>query len=198
MYMEIIEIILRHWAWPIFLFVIIMIFRKQISEFLQRLKTFKISSMGVEAVIPTEQKVEEIKKPLPPEKEIIKDVGEEYGKTITDKYIEILEKYIFERTLNVIYGTQMDLLESLLKKGTLGEKYNDLKRFYYYFHIRSKFMTNTTETDYFGFLKELGYIEYIGEGEEQIVKITPLGVDFLSHVKKLYPTTYRNRPSMKF
>jgi len=173
-------------------------FREPIFEFLKRLKTLKIFSAVLETGIPPEQKVEEIKKPLTPEKEIIKDVEEEDRKIMTNKYKELSENYIFELTLNAIYGTQMDLLEFLSKKRTLGEKYSDLSRFYHYFLIRSKFMTTATETKYFRFLKAMGYIEYVGEGEEQIVKITPLGLDFLSYVKRLYPTTYKDRSGMKY
>ncbi len=73
-----------------------------------------------------------------------------------------------------------------------------LKKFYYYFIVRSKLVVTTTETKYFEFLKDMRYIEYVGEGEEQIVKITPLGLNFLSYVKELYRTTYRDRPGMKF
>ena len=196
--MEIIEIVFRYWPWPILVFVFIMMFKKQISEFLQRLKTLKIFGTVLETGIPPEQKAEEIKKQLTTEKEIIKDVEEEDKKIMTKKYTELFENYIFELTLNAIYGTQMDLLEFLSKKRTLGEKYSDLSRFYHYFLIRSKFVTTATETKYFRFLKAMGYIEYVGEGEEQIVKITPLGLDFLSYVKRLYPTTYKDRPGMKF
>ncbi len=205
--MEIIEIMyrLRDWAWPFVALIFIIIFNKPIFEFLLRLKTLKIFGMGVEAAIPVEQKVEEIKKSLPPEEEIIKDIEEEDRETITKKYIEILKKYKehledykFELTLNLIYGTQMDLLEYLSKRETLRAKYSDLNRFYNNFLIRSKFATTTTITKYFGFLKKLRYIEYVGEGEEQIVKITPNGLDFLSYVKKLYLTTYKDRPGMKF
>ncbi len=196
--MEIIEIVFRYWPWPILVFVFIMMFKKQISEFLQRLKTLKIFGTVLETGIPPEQKKEEITKSLPLEKEIIKDVGEEDREIITKKYTELLEKYTFELTLNAIYGTQMDLLEFLSKKGTLGEKYSGLKRFYYYFIVRPKLVVTTTETKYFGFLKDMEYIEYVGEGEEQIVKITPIGLDFLSYVKRLYPITYRDRPGMKF
>lgn len=196
--MEIIEIVFRYWPWPILVFVFIMMFKKQISEILQRLKTLKIFGTVLETGIPPEQKKEEIAKSLPPEKEIIKDVGDEDREIMTKKYTELLKKYLFELTLNVIYGTQMDLLESLSKKGTLGEKYNDLKKFYYYFIAKSKLVVTTTETKYFEYLKGVRYIEYVGEGEEQIVKITPLGLNFLSYVKELYLKTYRDRPGMKF
>lgn len=196
--MEIIEIMFRYWPWPIVFLIFIIIFREPIFEFLKRLKTLKIFSAVLETEIPAEQKVEEITKSLPPEKEIIRDVGEEDRKIMTKNYIELLEKYKFERTLNIIYGTQMDLLESLSKKETLGKKYNDLKRFYLIFIVQSKLVVTKTDTEYFGFLKNMRYIEYVGKGEEQIVKITPHGLDFLSYVKKLYPETYRDRPGMKF
>jgi len=200
--MEILEFCLRYLAWPFAVIYLgrffIIKFGEPISNFLQRIIVAKGYGVSFEAGIPLDQQEEEITKLLPPEEEIKKDIGEEYVKKTRDKYMELLEKYLFERTLNVIYGTQMDLLEFLLKKGTLGEKYSNLKRFYFYFIVRSKLAVTRTETQYFGFLKNLEYIEYVGEGEEQIVKITPDGLDFLSYIKRLYPTTYRDRHGMQF
>lgn len=199
--MEIFEFCLRYLAWPAaFVYLgrfFIIKFGEPISNFLQRIIIAKGYGVSFEAGIPPDQQKEEITKSLPPEEEIRKYVGEEDIKIMTKKYSELFEKYIFELTLNAIYGTQMDLLEFLSKKRTLGEKYSDLSRFYYYFLTRSKLVT-TTPPEYFGFLKAMRFIEYVGEGEEQIVKITPLGLNFLSYVKKLYPITFRDRPGMQY
>jgi len=193
--MKILEFFLRYLAWPAAIVYLgrffIIKFGEPISNFLQRLIIAKGYGVSFEAEIPPEQRK---KISLPQSKEeIIKDIGRGDKRIIT-KYIELLEKYKFEQTLHAIYGTQMDLLESLSKKRTLGEKYSDLKRFYYYFIVRSKLVVKTTETNYFGFLKNMGYIKYVGEDDERIVTITPHGLNFLSYIKELYPTIYKYRP----
>lgn len=190
--MEIIEIMyrLRDWAWPIFLFVIIIIFKKQISEFLKRLKTLKIFSMDVEAAIPEKQKAEEIKELLPSKEEIEKWRFEK----IINEYIKLFNRYQFERTFNIIFGTQIDLLEHLLIKGTSGERYIELRYFYDEFIRRTSLFSYKME-EYIGFLKIMGYVEYVGEGYKMIVKITEYGRNFLSYIKEQHPRKYRYKPS---
>lgn len=191
--MEIIEIILRHWAWPIFLFVIIMIFRKQISEFLQRLKTLKISGTVLETRIPAEQKTIEIKKSLLKSKEEIKKSVKEKNSTtesLVRKYYKLLKKYKYEKILNSIYGTQLDLLKHLSRRGTVGDKYINLRNFYDGYCRQLQMISSTAPPPmikYLEFLENSELIKYVGEGDERIVKITPLGNGFLSYIKDQYP-----------
>jgi len=184
--MKIIGIILRYWVWPIFLFIIIMIFKKQISEFLQRLKTFKISSIGVEVGAASEQQKRETKKPFPPKEEI----GRWHFEKVINEYIKLFNKYQFERTFNIIFGTQIGLLEHLLIKGTLGEKYIGL-RYFYNECIRRTGLFSYKMEEYIGFLKNMRYVEYVGEGYQMIVKITEYGRNFLSYIKEQYPQKYK-------
>lgn len=196
---EIVELIymLRHWAWPIVFFIVflifIMMFKKQISEFLQRLKTLKIFGTVLETGIPPEQQVKRVKKSLPKSREEIgMSIKKKNAKSklALKEYSMLLEKYGYEKSFNSIYGSQIDLLEHLLKKETLGEKYINLRNFYnrYYIQWKSKYTAKPTSMEtYLEFLEGYGYIKYVGEGYERIVKITQRGNDFLSYIKDQYP-----------
>jgi len=99
-------------------------------------------------------------------------------------------EYWFERTFNIIYGTQIDLLEYLSAKGTDGDRYVNLLVFYNEFVKRSG-LASTQMADYLGYLHSMRFVEYRGEGSDLIVKITPYGVNFLSYIKGQYPSTYK-------
>jgi len=176
-------------------------FRKPILEFLQRLKTVTIpGGGGLEAATPTEQKIKEIKKASPKLeaeiKEIKKDkVRENSAELLWKEYKKLSDKYLYERNLNSIFGTQLDLLEYLSRRGTSGEKYINLKNFYDEFckRVQLRFPNSTPPLmiKYFEFLETCKYIKYIGVGDERIVKITSRGNDFLSYIKDQYPDKYR-------
>ena len=81
------------------------------------------------------------------------------------------------------------MLEHLSKKGNLGDKYINLRIFYNEFLRRLRKISNTalmTMIDYLRNLKRMGYIEYFGEGDELSIRITPLGDNFLSYIRKQY------------
>jgi len=96
---------------------------------------------------------------------------------------------------NVIFGTQMDLLKHLSKKGTLGEKSINLMSFYNEclkrWRLRFPVGTSPTIINYLEFLENMGYIKYVGECYERIVKIKPHDNGFLSYIKDQYPAEYR-------
>ena len=64
--------------------------------------------------------------------------------------------------------------------------------FYNEFVKRSK-LVSTQMADYIGFLEDGRFIEFVGEGSELNVKITPHGINFLSYIKGQYPVTYKYR-----
>jgi predicted transcriptional regulator len=85
------------------------------------------------------------------------------------------------------------LLEHLSIKGSEGDKYINLVSFYNEFVKRSS-SSSVQMADYLKFLKDTGFIEFVGEGSELSVKIFPYGVDFLSYIKQIYALTYKYRP----
>jgi len=105
--------------------------------------------------------------------------------------MKLLKTYTFEQSFNIIYGTQIKLLEHLSKKGALGDKYSNLENFYLDFFMRTEGKTTTTREDHLGFLEGKRYIKYVGKGDERIVKITPHGNNFLSYIKEQYKFLYK-------
>ena len=190
---EIIEIMdrLSDWAWPFFALIFIIIFNKPIFEFLKRLKTLKIFGTVLETrTAPKQPKgmllpqvKEELEKSVEKEKDSVK--------FLFNQYMKLFKTCTFEQNFNIIYGTQIKLLEHLSKKGALGDKYTNLENFYWDFFMRTGGKTTTTREGHLGFLEMERYIEYASEDDEQIVKITPHGNNFLSYIKKRYKLLYK-------
>ncbi|MBA7661792.1 hypothetical protein ES703_69812 [subsurface metagenome] len=164
--METIEIFLRYLTWPIVILIFFKIFKKPVFEFLKRLETASAYGVSVKAGIPPDpdQQIKEIKKSLPSEEEIKEGAKKKgFEAFLLKKYKKLSKEYKYEMTFNVIFGTQMNLLEYLSKKGTSGEKYTNLMGFYNEclkrWRLRYPIGTLPTITNYFGFLKNMGYIK---------------------------------------
>src|SRR5262249_12954686 len=99
----------------------------------------------------------------------------------------------YERAFNLIYGTQIQLLQDLATKGTAGEAYTNLAIFYEEFRRRAADSTNYQMPDYVRFLHQLGFIEYFGEESNFRVRITPTGLGFLSYIRAEYPFFYEQK-----
>lgn len=193
--MEKLEILLRYLtSWPVVVLILgvcfIIKFREAINNLIQRIT--KVYGVAIKAGIPPEQQTEKIEKSLPSEEEIKKSVKKkDLEKVLLKGFIKLSNEIKYERTFNMIYGSQIELLEYLSKKGTLGEKYINLRSFYNYSikRWRSRFPTGTPPKiiSYFGFLEKMGYIKYLGKGDKRIVKITPHGNDFISYMIDRYP-----------
>jgi len=198
--MQTAEIILRYLEvflkWPVIVFIIIIIFIKvfknEISDFFRRI--FKGEAMGIRfEAMPSEQQ-KEAKEVLPAKtKSEIEAYIKDNPQLVIIEYMELFNRYFFERTFNIIYGTQIDLLEYLSEKGEGGEKYINLVSFHKE-HIRRFGKSSTQMADYLGYLKKSRFIKYEGEENELNVKITPYGIDFLSYIKTYYPFMYKYKP----
>jgi len=198
--MQIAEIILRYFEvflkWPVIILIVAIIFfslfKEPISDFLRRIIKAEAYGARLEASNPSEQHIETKKsfssKPENEIEEFIRSKPKEAVKEI----IRLWNGYIFERTFNVIYGTQIDLLEHLSDKGSNGEKYVNLAVFYKEFITRAKFAV-VQMADYLGYLKNSGFVEFVGEGSEMSVKIMPYGIDFLSYIKTNFLSMYKNK-----
>lgn len=197
MWIEIMEIIFSNLTWPLLILIFIIMYKKPIFEILQRLKTLKISGTVLETRIPAEQKTKEIKKSLPKSKEEIKKSVKEKNsttKSLLREYAKLLKKYKYEKILNSIFGTQLDLLEHLSRRRTVGDKYINLRIFYDGYCRQLQLISSTAPLPmikYLEFLENSGFIEYVGEGDERIVKITPLGNGFLLYIKDQYPAEFK-------
>lgn len=112
---------------------------------------------------------------------------------IAKHQVRLYNSYWFERAFNLIYGSQLDLLEHLQSKGDVGEKYVNLLPFFQAFLKRGG-TPNTQLADYLEFLRSMKFIEYYDRDGEQHARITPYGVDFLSYLRAEYPAGYRFKP----
>jgi len=178
-------------SWPFITLLIVLVFKDAISNFLNRLVKGKgPGGWQFEAATPSEQRKEIKDTPQPQSENEIEKYVKENPKDVIKEYQKAINTIWFERAYNIIYGTQMALLEYLATKGTKGEKYINLTMFYNDFLKRSKFI-NTQIADYLGFLKDALFIDYIGSDNDITVRITPYGVNFLSYIKLQYPVAYK-------
>ena len=179
--------------WPLVVIISIFLFRKQISDFLSRLIRGKIGNLFVEATPPKQEKVIIENNNKNPLIKMMKDDPE-------GAYHEILklyEDYFYERSFNIIYGTQIDLLEHLNKKPDKSEKYNFIFTKYYLKHLGTKLKPKKPYNQYLDFLEINKFIEILNVDKgysERILKITPSGIKFLFYIKNHYPERYKNKP----
>jgi hypothetical protein len=108
---------------------------------------------------------------------------------VVEDYLRVFNGYRYERAFNALYGTQIDLLQYLASKGTDGEAYTNLAPFYEEFRRRAG-ETRYQMPDYVRFLQINGLIEYVGDQINPRVRITPVGLGFLSYIRAEYPAVY--------
>lgn len=199
--------------WPLAVFALgltgMLLFKKPISNFLSRI--ISAGGYGIQLSAASPQSQAAAKKPGVPElvnvvesqppvpqqgphmvpTQAIQYVQQHPAQAV-EEYIRIFNAYRYERALNQIYGTQIDMLQYLSTKGTEGDAYTNLAIFYEEFRRRagdSKYQM----PDYVRFLHTLGFIEYFGDEPNFRVRITPAGLGFLSYVRGEYPLTYDKR-----
>ena len=161
-------------------------FKESVNDFFRRFVEGEAYGVKVKAATPSDQRKE------------VKDAQQftnlndverhivENPKAVIVEYQKLLNGFRWERAFNLIYGTQLKLLEYLEQKGSAGDKYVNLLPFYNEFVRRSK-LSATQYADYLGFLRDSQFIELSGPDNDLVVKITPYGVDFFSYLKGQYP-----------
>lgn len=196
--MEITNIILQFlkvlFSWPVITLVLVIsflkLFKGPISSFIRRFIKGEAYGVKIEASSPTEQRKEAEKLPQIQPEYVLEKYIKENPKEVIKDLIDITKKYHFERIFNIIYGTQISLLDYLNTRGDIGDKYINLVTYYNDYILRSKLFSAKIE-DYFGFLSAMRLIEFYGERSNLSLRITPLGINFLSHIKIEYPATYK-------
>ena len=191
------EIILQYlqivFNWPLVAIISIFLFRKQISDFVSRLIRGKIGIFSAEATPPKQEKIIVENNEKNPLIQMMKDDPE-------NAYHEILklyEDYFYERSFNIIYGTQINLLDHLNKKPDKSEKYNFIFVKFYFKHLGKKPKIKKPYNQYLDFLEINKFIEILNVDKgysERILKITPSGIKFLFYIKNHYPERYKNKP----
>jgi hypothetical protein len=103
------------------------------------------------------------------------------------EYQKAYNSFQWERVLNLIYGTQIDLLVHLSNLGDAGDKYTNLYRF----HAQHQSLAKSTKypfADYILFLKQTNLIRL--DEPTGSVSITPFGIAFIDHIRAWYPNTW--------
>jgi hypothetical protein len=200
---QIAELVLRYLdvllRWPLAIFALGltgMLLFKPISDFLSRITSAGGYGIQLSAASPQSQAAEikpgaaelanvvENQPPVPQQgppmvpPQAIQYV-QQHPAQVVEEYLRVFNAYRYERALNQIYGTQIDMLQYLATKGTEGDAYTNLAVFYEEFRRRaadSKYQM----PDYVRFLHTLGFIEYFGDQPNFRVHITPAGIGFLS------------------
>ncbi len=186
-------------SWPIVSLVLGIIFLKwfknPISDFFRRFVRGEAYGVRIEASPPSEQRKEAKEVSYSSQDEFEKYI-EKNPKKVIEEYSELLNRYQFERHFNIIFGTQIELLEYLSTKENDGDKYINLVVFYNNFTrlVKSVSTNSIKMEDYFGFLVDTHYIEFIGENRDSSIKITQQGLNFLSYIRTQYSSTYKYKP----
>ncbi len=184
-------------SWPVVVLVLglifIFTFKAQISSFLSRITEGDVYGMKFKASSSQDQSGDsEIEPPSPPDNDVKKWVVENPDKAI-EEYQRVFNSYKWERAMNLIYGTQVDMLEFLSKKGDEGVMYIDLA-FFHAEHQRRMQSTSYQMPDYMNFLQQHGFIDVEGADHDLKIKVTPYGLSFLSYIKATYPDTWNKKP----
>lgn len=188
------------WGWPlvilIIFFTLIKLYRSNFSELLNRIKSGSGFGVTVElegrkdAQLSVGAKEDDVG---PQVSEIEKYIIDN-PKLVIREYLQVRNTAHFERCFNLIFGSQVRLLEDLEARGSTGAAYIDLVQ---YFMIFSEAIgdTKTQYADYLGFLVNYcAFIEYSEKsGNDIIVRLTPYGADFLSYLRIQYKNAYRNK-----
>jgi len=108
------------------------------------------------------------------------------------EYKRLLLNYNFERLFNIIYGTQILLLEYLSSRSGETVALTQLAQFHLMYLSKPK-ATSYELQDYVNFLVTYGVIAVAGVPNQQTYSLTPHGVQFLAYIKTNYPLGWFNR-----
>lgn len=142
--MEISRIILDYvkviLGWPVIILILVLIFIKRfygpMCDFFRRLTKAEAYGVRVEATQQKELKEGGDKLSIKTEDELRAYIKEKPDEVI-ELCLRLISSFHFEKTYNLIYGTQIDLLEHLQQQGSAGEKYINLAIYYNEFVKRS-------------------------------------------------------------
>lgn len=177
-------------VWPIVALIIVLLFQEELKGLVRNVVALRVPG-GFEAKISQQKPPEET-----PEisNELKKGGVAELRKTGVDES-ELMNRVAslqvalhFERTYNLIFGSQIRLLESLERAGPSGRTYEDVVSGYQSEGVTSIFLSSYPLKDYLGFLEVSGLVRTVDEAGRRSVEITPMGMGFLGYTRALrYP-----------
>lgn len=199
--MEIAELVLRYvdvlLDWPLLTFILVFLallwLRQPLAGLISRVGSVEGYGIRVKTLDPAEQQREAEQGLETKSSDALVEFIQSNPEEVAQYHQRLANGYWFERALNLIFGSQLDLLEHLEAKGDMGEKYVNLHSFFQEFLRRGGFPT-TQMADYLGFLVTSRFMEYHTHNGEQCARITPFGADFLSYLRAQYPAGYQHKP----
>lgn len=182
-------------SWPLIILIIFLTYRKQISNLLARIYKGRLYGVTFEATpIVQKNKINQDKIYNSPIDKAI-EYFRKKPKEALNFYINLYKAFVFEKAFNVIFGTQIRLLEYLEKKEGNAEKKGQLNIFYTeYLNRTNPLNKRSTQQQYFAFLYAYKFIGDFRTEEQVYTKILDLGKDFLIYLRSQYPLLYINKP----
>lgn len=177
-------------GWPVITLTIagatLYLFKDAVRGFINRLNIAEGYGWRIEAINPQFQ-LEEAKELSPPQQNVPAAVDQQQ---LIQQYQEVYFWFWCERIYNIIFGTQILVLEFLETRPD-GERYAALELFYQESVRRNRLPR--LMSDYLDFLRNVGLIEYFSKENDLYTRITPLGVNFLRYIREQYPSGYQLR-----
>lgn len=169
-------------SFPFVILIIVLIFYKEIKNKIKEMVQAKVGDkqLNFQPNITAEDK----DKKLDEMEKNFKD----NPKKAKSEYLKLLERYLYERILNLIFGTQIVLLESLEKITPKGIKYENL-RVYWLEHCRLSNNKNYSFVSYINFLKMSLLINIT----DDVVILSKGGKRFLDYIRTMYPLVYHSK-----
>jgi hypothetical protein len=113
------------------------------------------------------------------------------GPTVSD-FVEMAMRAGFERTFNLIYGTQTRLLE-FLRASNAAHPIPDIAPFFEE-HKQLSGSDSAALPDFLHFLVSQGMLTNVGNAEGPLFRITEIGCRFLAHIKQYYGLRWDKQP----
>ena len=200
--MSYVEIILNYLkaflnSWPLIILITFIVYKKQISSLLNRVYKGKFYGASFEATSTIQRKkfdnVEKFEN-LKKQQEAIKYCRENPKEAVnyyTSMYTNLYKAFVFEKAFNVVFGTQIRLLEDLEQQEGISVEKSQLNVFYKeYLNRTNPLYKRSTQQEYFAFLYYFKFIEDINKNSHNYTQISNLGKEFLIYIRKQYPLIY--------
>lgn len=110
-----------------------------------------------------------------------------------DDYIDKVLQLNYERTFNMIFGTQVQVLESLNDPTLHGPSPSAMFVPHYERHLSLTGRSDRNFNDYLAFLVARNLVQNVGTPEGPLYQIAPAGKEFLGHIKQYYPLQWNSK-----
>lgn len=187
--------------WPFVVLIFVFSFKTNIAKFIDEISELNIFGNMAKRDQPTltqnpphedvpevikesaELKTEEIKKEI--KTKTTAEDQDNQKKILILQVAELQTALLFERIYNIIFGSQIKLLESLIINGSAGILYEDIAAYYQGVKAKWPNLNSYPLENYLGYLMNSGLIILFSEGIQKKYKVTPLGIDFIEYINKL-------------